>query len=140
MCPYKHTSVEKDLQIGIKNDDEKVPKNEVIKKVQNKNDKKENVQDVILKAFKKESEEHYNVNQDCGLNNKCQKCSRCNFITHSMGLLRIHEKKSHKLYHNFDKVVDGFKFDSKKYFEVLSAMYDGDDLYRNQCDECNFKA
>ena len=79
------------------------------------------------------------MNKDCGLNNSSQKCNRCKFITHSMGLLRIHEKNVHKVYHNFEKIVDGLKFDNLKYFEVLSAMYDGDELNKNSCEECNFK-
>ena len=56
-----------------------------------------------------------------------------------MGLLRIHEKKVHKVYYNFEKIVDEFKLDNKKYFEMLSAMYDGDELNNNKCEECNFK-
>ena len=44
-----------------------MPNNEEIKKMQNKNDDKENVKSAIRKAFEKDSEEHYNVN------NKCQK-------------------------------------------------------------------
>ena len=57
----------------------------------------------------------------------------------NVGLLRIHEKKVHKVYHHFEKIVDGFKFDNKKYIEVLSAMYAGDELDKNKCEECNFK-
>ena len=68
------------------------------------------------------------MNKDCGLNNEGQKCSRCKFITLSMGLLRMHKKKSHKAYNNFEKIVDGFKVDNKKYFEVLSVMYSGTEL------------
>ena len=56
-----------------------------------------------------------------------------------MGMLRIHEKKSHKVYNNFDKIVDGFKFDNKKYLEVLTAMYDGKELHKNECGNCDFK-
>ena len=86
-----------------------------------------------------DARKHYSVNKECGLNNESQKCGRCNFITHSMGLLRMHEKKTHKVYHNFDKVVDGFRFDDKKYYDVLSAMYDGSELNTNECEYCTFK-
>ena len=109
------------------------------KKNTNENNEKIDIQSCILKAFEEDAKEHYVVNTDCGLNNSSQKCNRCKFISHSMGLLRIHEKKNHKVYNNFEKVVDGFKFDNKKYFEVLSAMYDGDELNKNNCEECNFK-
>ena len=44
-------------------------------------------------------------------------------------------------YHNFEKIVDGFTFDNKKYFEVLNAMHngEGDEVNKNKCEECNFK-
>ena len=121
------------------NDTSKESENIHEKKKQNGRNKKETAQSVIIEAFEKDSEEHYEMNKDCGLNNSSQKCNRCKFVTHSMGLLRIHEKNVHKVYHNFEKIVDGFKFDNLKYFEVLSAMYDGDELNKNSCEECNFK-
>ena len=107
----------------------------------NKKNKNVNVDihSAIIEAFEEDAKEHFAVNRDCGLNNATQKCNRCKFVTHSMGLLRIHEKKVHKVYHNFEKIVDGFKFDNIKYSEVLNAMYDGDELKKNQYEKCNFK-
>ena len=93
----------------------------------------EHINDLILKAFEKDVDEHFSVS------NEGQKCSRCKFITHSMGILRMHEKKSHKVFNNFEKIVDGFKFDNKKYVEVLSAMYNGKELYKHECENCDFK-
>merc|ERR1719318_1071722 len=103
----------------------KVDDNIQKKRNHNENKENENKHDSILKAFEKDAEDQYSVNKDCGLNNQGQKCSRCKFVTHSMGVLRMHEKKTHKIFNNFDKIVDGFKFDNIKYFEVLKAMYDG---------------
>ena len=97
-------------------------------KKQSEKSEKENDQSEIQRAFEEDSKQLYSVNKDCGLNNKSQKCGRCNFITHSMGRLRMHEKKEQKVYNNFDKVVDGYKFDDRKYFDVLAAMYEGDEL------------
>ena len=58
--------------------------------------------------------EHFNVNKDCGLRNESQQCKKCKFITHSMGLLRMHEKENHTIKHPFDKIIDWFKFDDTK--------------------------
>ena len=131
-------------QLLKKNIDKHSEKNDAAKVLESTlYDKKQNEKDIIqcdiLKAFEKDSKEHYVVNNDCGLNNTSQKCNRCKYITHSMGLLRIHEKETHKVYHNFEKIVDAFKFDNIKYFEVLSAMYERDELNKNSCEECNFK-
>ena len=147
-CKFRHEepkkaskSVEKNSnETNQKNDEEKKSEQiESVKKKQNEKGEKESVQSVILGAFEEDSRHHYSVNKECGLNNESQKCGRCKFITHSMGILRMHEQKTHKVYHNFDKVVDGFMFDDKKYYGVLSAMYDGAEQNRNKCEHCTFK-
>ena len=137
LCPFQHKSLEeKKAEEHQENDDGETSEN---KSKKNMNKEKEKIHDVILKAFEKDAGDHFCVNNECGLNNESQKCSRCKFITHSMGLLRMHEKKSHKVYNNFEKIIDGFKFDNKKFFEVLSAMYNGKELYTNECEKCDFK-
>jgi hypothetical protein len=84
LCPYQHKSLEKNLdQISQKNYAGKVSENTQNKM---KNNDKETVQSIILKAFEKDAEEHYGVNNDCGLNNASQKCNRCKYITHSIAL------------------------------------------------------
>ena len=72
------------------------------------NEDRENINDLILKAFEKDVDEHFSVS------NESQKCSRWIFITQSMGLLRMHEKNSHKVYNNFEKIIHGFKFEVLK--------------------------
>ena len=139
-CPFQHKSLErKKDEVNQKNVDEKSSENLQKKSKQNDSVVKENMNDLIIKAFEKDADDHFSVNKDCGLNNEGQKCSRCKFITHSMGVLRMHEKKSHKVFNNFEKIVDGFKFDNKKYVEVLSAMYNGKELYKHECENCDFK-
>ena len=79
------------------------------------------------------------MNKDCGLNNESQKCKKCKFITYSLGLLRMHEKKIHNVKHPSDKIIDGFKLDDIKYCEVLNAMYEGDELKKKMCAKFDFK-
>ena len=95
LCPYQHHS-------AIIEDEAKDKLN-----VESKGEKQEEVEtlSVIIGAFVNDEKEHFNVNKDCGLNNDRQKCKKCKFITHSMGLLRMHEKDNHNIKHPFDKIT-----------------------------------
>ena len=114
-------------------------KSNVNEKDKNQDDKTQCNESEIIDAFQIDSKEHFNVNRDCGLNNESQKCKRCKFVTHSMGTLRMHEKHKHSVYNPFEKIIDGFKFDDQKYYEFLSAMFEGDELNKKKCRKCSFK-
>ena len=58
-----------------------------------------------------------------------QKCKKCDFVSHSEGLLRKHRFQNHVL---------GFEIDLQKHIEVPKAM--GDEVYTSQCDICDYKA
>ena len=57
-------------------------------------DKTKSTKSDIIEGLKMDSKVHFNLNRDCGLNNTNQKCNKCKFTTHSMGLLRIHDKET----------------------------------------------
>ena len=67
-----------------------------------------------------------------------QKCKKCDFVSHSEGLLRKHRNEDHKLKDSFQNLVLGYEIDLKKHIEVLQAM--GEEIYIINCDECEFKA
>jgi hypothetical protein len=52
-----------------------------------------------------------------------QKCKKCDFVSHSEGLLRKHRFQNHVL---------GFEIDLQKHIEVPKAM--GDEVYTSMCD------
>ena len=45
----------------------------------------------LIKVFVNNEKEHFNVNKDCGLNNKSKEWIRFKLITHGKWLLRMHE-------------------------------------------------
>ena len=58
-----------------------------------------------------------------------QKCKKCDFVSHSEGLLRKHSFQNHVL---------GFEIDLQEHIEVPKAM--GDEVYTSKCDICHYIA
>ena len=48
----------------------------------------------LIKVFVNNEKEHFNVNKDCGLNNKSKEWIRFKLITHGTWLLNMHGGKS----------------------------------------------
>ena len=55
-----------------------------------------------------------------------QRCKKCDFVSHSEGLLRKDRFQNHVL---------GFEIDLQKHIEVPKAM--GDEVYTSKCDICD---
>ena len=73
----------------------------------------------------------------CGLDVESQKCKKCDFVSHSEGLLRKHRVEYHKLNETFQNHFLGFEINIPKHIEVLKAM--GDEVYTTKCDKCDYK-
>jgi hypothetical protein len=57
------------------------------------------------------------------------KCKKCDFVSHSEGLLRKHRFQNHNL---------GFEIHLQKHIEVPKAM--GVEVYASKCDICDNNA
>ena len=99
---------------------------------------KEIKEERILKEFEKDCEKFLEVRKDCGLDIESQKCKKCDFVSHSEGLLRKHRVEDHKLKETYQNRVLGYEIDLNKHIEVLAAM--GHDIYTSQCNKCDHKA
>ena len=91
----------------------------------------------IIKGFEKDCGTFFDLKINCGLDAKSQKCKKCDFETHSEGLLRMHKVKDHNLKETFQNIVLGFEFDLERHIQVLTAM--GEDINTKKCDECEYK-
>ena len=59
--------------------------------------KKEENEDFIIKDFEDDCRDIFTVKTNCGLDLSEHKCKKCEYETHSLGLLRNHNKTVHKL-------------------------------------------
>ena len=67
-------------------------------------------------------------------------CDKCQFKSHSQGLLRMHKQKKHKSNNTFEDVIEGFKNDIKDHVRTLEAMCEEDDVInRMKCDKCEYR-
>ena len=87
---------------------------------------------------KRDCSKFLEVRTNCGLDTESQKCKKCDFVSHSEGLLRQHKIVDHKLKETFQNQVLGFEIDLKKHLEVLQAM--GEETHTIKCNKCEFKA
>lgn len=72
-----------------------------------------------------------------GLDVTSQKCKKCDFETHSEGLLRQHKVTNHHIKETNQNIILGYEFDMQRHVKVLEAMEVGLDTFK--CQECVFK-
>ena len=70
-----------------------------------------------------------------GLDVHSQKCKKCEFATHSEGLLRRHNTLIHEIKETKLNIMLGFEIDMQKYEKLLECMGEGSTKY--ECDECS---
>ena len=67
-------------------------------------------------------------------------CDKCQFKSHSQGLLRMHKQKKHNSNDTFVNIIEGFKNDIEDHVRTLEAMCEEDDVInRMKCDQCEYK-
>ena len=84
----------------------------------------------VIKGFEKDSETFCELRINCGLDVKSKKCKKCDFESHSEGLLRMHKEEDHKIKQTFVNLVLGFESDIQNHIEVLKAMDDEIDIIK----------
>ena len=91
----------------------------------------------IIKGFEKDCKVMFELRMNCGLDVKSQKCKKCEFQTHSEGLLRRHKETEHNLKQTMVNLILGFECDIEKHVEVLKTM--GEEEETIKCDQCEYK-
>ena len=66
-----------------------------------------------------------------------QKCKKCDFESHSVGLLRRHKVAIHNMKETYENIIIGFEFDVDTNIEVMKAMDEGDIKFF-KCENCDF--
>ena len=70
-------------------------------KILSKAKRKELKEQKVLNCFKSDCEVFYKLKIDCGLDVHSQNCKKCDFETHSEGLVRLHKETEHQLKETF---------------------------------------
>ena len=66
--------------------------------------------------------------------------AKCEFKSHSEGLLRTHKLEDHQRKETFETVVDGFRNDIEDHVRTLEAMCEDDDVINKmRCDKCKYR-
>ena len=66
--------------------------------------------------------------------------AKCEFKSHSEGLLRIHKLEDHQRKETFETIVDGFRNDIDDHVRTLEAMCEDDDVINKiKCDKCKYR-
>ena len=95
------------------------------------------MRDMVIKEFEKDSKIFFDLRMNCGLDVKSSKCRKCDYESHSEGLLRLHKERDHQIKQTFQNVVLGFKCDVRSHVVVLKSMDEPTDTLK--CDSCEFK-
>ena len=66
-------------------------------------------------------------------------CTKCEFVSHSEGKLRKHERSTHQAIDSKTKIIMGFKSDIQEYFNIMNDMGVGEDIEEIDCQICDFK-
>ena len=90
-------------------------------------------EEMVIKGFEKDSEVFF----ICGLDVKSIKCKKCDYESHSEGLLRLHRVNDHKLKETFQNLVLGFQCDVREHIELLNSMSETSENFK--CDTCEYK-
>ena len=111
--------------------------NEKKTKTKTKKVKKDVIEKEILEEFENDCEDIFTLKTNCGLDLTEHKCKKCDFETHSLGILRKHNKDTHQLKESTENIIIGFKSDIRSYVYILETM--GEELNIIICEKCDFK-
>ena len=98
--------------------------------------KKEEKENLITKDFEDDCRDIFTVKTNCGLELSEHKCKKCEYETHSLGLLRNHNKIVHKLKESFQNILIGFENDLRAHLYLLETMEEPTNKFK--CDQCAF--
>ena len=96
--------------------------------------KKEENEDFIINDFEDDCRDIFTVKTNCGLELSEHKCKKCEYETHSLGLLRNHNKTVHKLKESFQNILIGFENDMRAHLYLLETMKEPTNKFK--CDQC----
>ena len=77
------------------------------------------------------------MRQNCGLDLGVNKCKKCEFVTHSEGILRKHKVNVHKVKESYENIILCFKTDFQSFCQLLKTM--DEEPTTIKCNECEFK-
>ena len=108
------------------------------KTIENKN----NVEESIITACENDSKKIYDERRNCELSLNDQKCDKCNFATHSKGVLKMHERDTHAAKLSFKDILYGFEVDEEFFKMLIETMYEGEkkDIPSVKCGKCSFNS
>ena len=99
--------------------------------------KKEVIKENIIEGFENESKDILKMRENRGLDVLSQKCKKCDFETHSEGLLRLHKGSTHGNKETNQNIILGFELDLRTHLGVLEA--NGVDTHCCKCEICDFQ-
>ena len=91
----------------------------------------------VVTEFEMDCFNYLNLRKNCGLDLGTQKCKKCDYTSHSEGLLRLHKVNIHKIKESHEKIVLGFQSDFQGYCDLLETM--DEEPAKVKCKECEFK-
>ena len=96
------------------------------------------VEEKILKGYENDCKRIIIIHNKFDLDDV--NCNKCQFKSHSQGLLKIHKREKHGTNETFENVIEGFKNDIEDHVRTLEAMCEDDKvIYRMRCQKCDFK-
>jgi hypothetical protein len=98
--------------------------------------KKEDKENLITEDFEGDCKDIFTVKTNCGLELSEHKYKKCEYETHSLGLLWNHNKTVHKLKETFQNILIGFENNMRAHLYLLETMEDPTNNFK--CDQCAF--
>ena len=97
---------------------------------------KDIIQTEIIEEFKKDGNRILEDRNDLGRDVYSKKCKKCDYETHSEGVLRVHKVEDHKLKESKENIIIGFNNDVKDHIAILTELQEN--LNNVRCDQCDF--
>ena len=99
---------------------------------------KDMVEEKILKGYENDCKRILMIHNKFDLDDV--NCNKCQFKSHSQGLLKIHKREKHGTNETFENVIEGIKNDIEDHVRTLEAMCEDDKVfYRMTCQKRDFK-
>jgi hypothetical protein len=121
-CEVKHQSSKVETEVS---------ENKSKSKVKTKKPTKDDIDNDIIKEFENDSEDIFTLKKNCGLDLTAHRCKKCDFETHSKGILRKHKRTTHQLKESSLNIILGFKIDIQNYVYILETI--GEELNQLSC-------
>ena len=97
---------------------------------------KDAIQVNIIEEFKKDGENILEDRNDYGCDVFSKKCRKCDYETHSEGVLRLHKVEDHNTKESKENIIIGFKNDIEEHIKFLNEMEEK--LKEIKCDQFSF--